>query len=169
MDAGVERVVALSTDKACFPASPYGQTKALAESIFLTANNWTGANGPRYSVTRYGNVAGSCGSVIPTWRRILQTLDTVPVSDPEVTRFWITLDQAVRLVIETIITMPAEPAIPELPAYRLGDLAQAMGAKMKVVGLGAFEKLHELMKPGMSSDTARRMSVPELKGALAHV
>ena len=169
-DAGVEKVVALSTDKAWQPISPYGQSKALAEALFLNANNTRGADGPRFSVTRYGNVAGSTGSVIPTWRSILLSTDIVPVTDPNVTRFWMTMAEAVDLVLHTIATMQGgEINIPTLPAYRLGDLAEAMGAKVNVRGLPSFEKLHEGMADGNTSDRARRMSVAELQQALRDI
>lgn len=166
-DAGVKKVVALSSDKAYQPISPYGFSKAMAESLFLAANNARGRDGPIFAVTRYGNVAGSAGSVIPKWREILKTGDTVPVTDPECTRFWMTMDEAVALVAETIETMKGgELMIPELPAYVLGDLAEAMGAKMDVTGLNGFEKKHEGMKDGLTSDRVRRMSVGELKEGL---
>src|SRR5258705_5491507 len=167
-DTGVSRVVALSSDKAFEPVSPYGTSKAFAESLFLAANNTRGRNGPCFAVVRYGNVWASTGSVVPTWRKILETSDTVPVTDPDCTRFFMTMDEAVSLVLDTAHTMQGgEIAIPELPAYRLGDLAEAMGAKMDVRGLPAWEKLNESMGAGNSSDQARRMSVEELRRALA--
>jgi UDP-N-acetylglucosamine 4,6-dehydratase/5-epimerase len=167
-DAGVRKVVALSTDKAYQPISPYGTSKAFAESLFLAANNTRGATGPRFAVVRYGNVWRSTGSVVPTWLKMLETSDTVPVTDPDCTRFYMTMNQAVQLVLQTVETRRAgsEIAIPWLPAYRLGDLAEAMGAKMKILGLPSYEKLHESMAEGNSSNTARRMSVAELKTAL---
>lgn len=166
--SGVDRVVFLSSDKAWQPCSAYGQSKALAETLFLAANNMHGEHGPRFSVCRYGNVWGSRGSVMPTWRAMLENgADTVPVTDPDCTRFFMTLSQAVQLVLDTLNTMPAEIAIPELPAYRLGDLAEAMGARMDVRGLGSFEKQHEGMRAGLTSDAARRMTVGELREALA--
>lgn len=167
-DAGVDRVVALSSDKAFEPVSPYGTSKAFAESLFLAANNTRGNNGPRFAAVRYGNVWCSTGSVVPTWRRILETSDVVPVTDPDCTRFFMTMDEAVDLVLRTADTMKGgEIAIPTLPAYRLGDLAEAMGAKMDVRGLPAFEKRHESMAEGNSSEHARRMSVDELREALS--
>lgn len=166
-DAGVGRVVALSSDKAFEPVSPYGTSKAFAESLFLAANNTRGNHGPIFAVVRYGNVWGSTGSVVPTWRKMLQTSKTVPVTDPECTRFFMTMDQAVALVLETAYAMVGgEIVIPTLPAYRLGDLAEAMGAKMKIIGLPAWEKRHESMAAGNSSDKARRMSIEDLKAAL---
>lgn len=166
-DAGVGKVVALSTDKACDPINAYGASKLLAERLFLAANNSTGANGPIFAVCRYGNVTGSAGSVIPKWREMLKTSDTVPVTDPGCTRFHMRIEQAVDLVWSTINTMQGgELNIPHLPAYRLGDLAEAMGAKMQVIGLPAFEKKHESMATGHSSDKARRMSVAEIREEL---
>lgn len=168
-DAGIRKVVALSTDKAFQPVSPYGTSKAFAESLFLAANNARGARGPIFSVCRYGNVWGSAGSVVPLWKEILKTSDTVPVTDPECTRFYMTMDQAIDLVLSTIDTMKGgEIAIPRLPAYRLGDLADAMGAKMRITGLPAWEKLHEAMGPDNSSDRARRMTMAELHEALGN-
>jgi len=167
-DAGVERVVGLSSDKAYQPVSPYGTSKAFAESLFLAANNTSGSHGPRFAVTRYGNIWNSTGSVVPTWKSILKTGSVVPVTDPECTRFFMTLTEAVDLVLRTAETMKGgETVIPTLPAYRLGDLAEAMGAKMDVRGLPAWEKRHESMGPGNSSDKARRMTVAELREQLA--
>jgi UDP-N-acetylglucosamine 4,6-dehydratase len=164
-DGGVEKVVALSTDKAYRPVSPYGQSKALAESLFLNAYRAT--DGTAFAVTRYGNVAGSTGSVMPKWREILKTSDTVPVTDPEATRFYMTIGQACDLVLTTLRTMKGgELQVPTLPAFRLADLAQAMGAKMQITGLPPWEKLHEGMADGNTSDRARRMSIAELKRAL---
>jgi FlaA1/EpsC-like NDP-sugar epimerase len=166
-DAGVGRVVALSSDKAFQPVSPYGTSKAFAESLFLAANNTRGNNGPIFAVVRYGNVWNSTGSVVPTWRKMLAGGAMVPVTDPECTRFYMTMAEAVSLVSETTYGMfGGETIIPTLPAYRLGDLADAMGVKMKIIGLPAWEKLHESMAEGNSSDKARRMSVDELKAIL---
>ena len=168
MDAGVDKVIALSSDKAFEPVSPYGTSKAFAESLFIAANNTRGNGGTRFAVCRYGNVWNSTGSVVPTWRKILAGgQDTVPVTDPGCTRFFMTLDEAVSLVLDTAETMSGgEIAIPVLPAYRLGDLAEAMGAKMDIRGLPEYEKRHESMGVGTSSEHARRMTVAELREAL---
>ena len=171
-DANVPRVVYLSTDKAYQPISAYGASKCLSESLFLAANNITGQHGTRFAVTRYGNVAGSTGSVIPVWRGIceesvrLSRSFIVPVTDPGCTRFYMTMDQAIDLVLQTAQAMPDHVAIPELPAYRLGDLADAMGAQIRITGLPAWEKKHESMGPGQSSEHARRMTVEELRQAI---
>lgn len=167
--AGVEVAVALSSDKAYQPISPYGQTKALMESLFLSANNMYGLEGPKYVVTRYGNVFGSTGSVIPIWREQLNRGDTVTVTDPECTRFFMTINQAVDLVLDALMKTPSRVLIPSLPACRLGDVATAMGAKMKITGLPDWEKKHESMGENNSSDTATRMTVDELRKALKYV
>lgn len=169
-EAGVKRVVALSTDKAFHPVNAYGATKLVAEKLFLAANNDRGRNGPMFAVVRYGNVAGSTGSVIPTWRRAKERGESVELRDPEATRFWMTREEAVQLVLDTAATMRgADLVVPDLPAYRLGDLAEAMGVSYAVTSLLPGEKLHESMEEGNSSDQARRMSVDELKEALRHV
>lgn len=168
--AHVRRVVALSTDKACQPVNCYGASKLAAEKLFLAANNSSGELGPRFAVVRYGNVAGSTGSVIPTWRRALEEDRTVEMRHPEATRFWMSVQHAVDLVLRTAMTMVGgELVIPDLPAYRLEDLATAMGVRYEVTRLLLGEKLHESMRPGEDSASARRMSVDELRSELAHV
>lgn len=168
-DAGVKKVVALSTDKAYQPISAYGQSKALMESLFLAANNQV-RDGIKFSVTRYGNVSGSRGSVIPVWREILKESDTVPVTDPECTRFWMTIEEAVDLVVQTIEYMPRDIVIPNLPAYQVRDLASALDVRcIDIKGLPEWEKMHEGMADGNTSDIARRMSVEELKECLIHI
>ena len=167
---GVDKVVFLSSDKAYQPISPYGQSKALAESLILNANNITGREGTRFAATRYGNVSGSTGSVIPTWRAQKERGEKVIITNPDCTRFWMTVEQAVCLVWDTIGDMQGgELEIPDLPAYRLGDLAEAMGVEVVEVGLPAHEKLHESMEDGSSSEDARRMSVEELREGLENV
>jgi UDP-N-acetylglucosamine 4,6-dehydratase len=165
-DAGVAKVVFLSSDKAYQPVSPYGQSKALAERIFLAANAGTG---PAYAVTRYGNVWNSAGSVYPTWMAILASgSKCVPVTDPDCTRFFMYLREAVALVSSTIRDMRGgETNIPTLPAYRLGDLASAMSARVMVTGLPEWEKRHESMGFTNTSDKARRLSVNDLKGIIS--
>jgi UDP-N-acetylglucosamine 4,6-dehydratase len=167
-DAKVKKVVALSTDKACEPISPYGYSKAIAESLFLAADHSAGGHGPRFAVTRYGNVWRSAGSVVPTWEQQLEDgNEWVRITDGECTRFFMRMDEAVDLVLETMDRMKGgEINVPELPAYRLADLAEAMGAKTITIGLPDWEKKHESMVPGKSSDLARRMTIEELKDAL---
>lgn len=164
LDAGVKKVVALSSDKAFEPVSPYGQSKALAEALFLGANRTRRPDDPMFAVCRYGNVAGSRGSVIPKWQAMKHRgVWTVPVSDLKCTRFWMKMDEAVGLVWRTIKEMKGgELNIPDLPAYKLGDLVQAMGVKPNVIGLEPWEKKHESMKEGLCSETARRMTIDEI-------
>ncbi len=164
MNAGVGKVVALSTDKAYQPVSAYGHSKAMAETLFLGANRMTGEYPPHFSVTRYGNVWRSAGSVVPKWEEILDNAAArvVPVTDPGCTRFFMTMDQAIDLVMKAIGEKGGILHIPTLPAYRLGDLAKAMAAEMKITGLPEYEKKHEGMCDGNTSDIARRMSVQEL-------
>ena len=162
-EGGVRKVVFLSSDKAYQPVSPYGHSKALAERIFLASNDGAG---PAFAVTRYGNVWNSAGSVFPIWQRCLANgLRTVPVTDPDCTRFFMYMREAVSLVANTVRNMRGgETAIPTLPAYRLGDLAEAMDATTKITGLPEWEKQHESMGPGnSSSDLAHRLTITELK------
>lgn len=164
-DCDVEKVIMLSTDKAWRPVSAYGQSKALAESLFLQA--YCGRT--RFSVTRYGNVWGSAGSVVPTWQAAAAKGEAIRVTDPEATRFFMTMEQALELVLNTLRTMQGgELVIPTLPAYRLADLLAAVApeADAHVTGLPSFEKLHEGMADDNTSDKARRMTIEELRGAL---
>ena len=171
------RVVYLSTDKAMHPVNAYGASKLMGEKMMLAANNMrqkTGPyTGPMFAVTRYGNVAGSTGSVIPFWRALkADGTTTAPVTDPRCTRFWMTKAQAVDVVMHTIETMDGNPSgvvVPILPAYELGDLAEAMGMKVETLGLRPGEKLHEAMDIEATSDRARRMTVEEIREALEHV
>lgn len=165
--AGVKKVIGISSDKAAAPINAYGATKLVMEKILLAANNSRGASGPVFAVCRYGNVWGSTGSVVPTWRSwIARGAKTVPVTSPDATRFYMTREEAVRLVWDTAAAMKGgELVVPTLPAYRLADLALAMGVEMNVTGLPSHEKLHETMG-GQPSDCARRMNVDELREAL---
>lgn len=163
--AGVVKAVLVSSDKAYQPVSPYGQSKALAESLFLTH-----AGRLLTAACRYGNVAGSTGSVITIWRALLASGKHAIVTDPECTRFWMTRQEAVQLVLQAArYPIPGKLSIPDLPAYRLGDLALAMGIAFSEVGLPAHEKRHESMDADRCSATARRMTVDEIREALTHV
>jgi len=163
-ESGVEKVVALSTDKAFEPINAYGKSKALAEDLFLAANEH---GRTQFVITRYGNVWKSNGSVVPQWQSLLAMgSKEVPVTNPDATRFFMRMDHAVNLVMDAINRNDEHIIIPQLPAYRLGDLAESLGAKMKITGLPHFEKLHESMCEGKSSNTARRMTVEELRAEL---
>lgn len=161
--AGVKRAVLVSSDKAYQPVSPYGISKAAAEALFRRHSGRL-----ETCVVRYGNVAGSTGSVIPLWR---EAGPNVRITDPNCTRFWMTREQAVTFVLQAVhATLPREVCIPtSLPAFRLMDLATAMNKQYTVIGLPEHEKLHESMGPGLSSDQARRMTVNEIKEALRDV
>lgn len=168
--AGVERAVLVSSDKAFEPVSPYGCSKAMAEQLFFGAQRMN--LGPKFKVCRYGNVAGSTGSVIPTWREAIAKGEPITITHPDCTRFWMFLKEAVELVLYTLelYGTPPGPVIPTLPAYRLGDLAAAMRAiDCKITGLNHWEKMHESMETGKSSDTAPRMNIQELREALNRV
>jgi UDP-N-acetylglucosamine 4,6-dehydratase len=153
---GVERVIALSTDKAANPINLYGATKLVSDKIFTAGNNLSGTGGTRFAVVRYGNVVGSRGSVIPFWKKLITEGATrLPVTDPRMTRFWITLDQGVQFVIDGLERMRGgEIFVPKLPSMTVADLAEAMlpGVELDVVGIRPGEKLHEVM---ISSDDAR--------------
>lgn len=163
-EAHVRNVVFLSTDKAYLSTSVYGLSKALMEKIFLNANHTYGEHGPKFSGCRFGNVFKSTASVIPRWRKLAEQ-GPVPVTDPACTRFGMTIEQAMDLVEHTIHTMVGgELNLPrDIPAFLLGDLAEAMGYEMNVIGLPSFEKKHETLADGMCSKDARRMTVEELQ------
>ncbi len=163
-DAKVSKVVALSTDKAFQPISPYGQSKAIAESLFRAANGIK----PKFAVVRYGNVWKSAGSVVPKWQSdIARGAESVLVTDLACTRFYMLMREAVEVVLRTVDVMKGgDLVIPDLPAYQLGDLVQAMGVRAEVCGLPKWEKLHESMDEDRSSDNARRLTIEELRAAL---
>ena len=145
--AGVGRVVALSTDKCVSPANLYGATKLCAEKLFAAANVYAGGLDTKCAIVRYGNVAGSQGSVIPLWQGMLAAgKKAVPVTNPFATRYWLTLDEAVEMVLWTLENMKGgEIVVPNMPAYQVSDLAQAVGAVPDIIGLRPGEKIHEQM------------------------
>jgi UDP-N-acetylglucosamine 4,6-dehydratase len=152
----VKQVVALSTDKACNPINLYGATKLASDKTFVAANNLSGDIGTRFSVVRYGNVVGSRGSVAPLFQRLVAKGATeLPITDPRMTRFWITLNQGVDFVLSSLDLMRGgEIFVPKIPSMRMTDLAAAMApqATIKVIGIRPGEKLHEIM---ISADDAR--------------
>ena len=152
----VKQVVALSTDKACNPTNLYGATKLASDKTFVAANNLSGDIGTRFCVVRYGNVVGSRGSVVPLYRRLLsQGATELPVTDPRMTRFWITLNEGVDFVLSSLTMMRGgEIFVPKIPSMAMPDLVKAMSptAAMKVIGIRPGEKLHEIM---ISADDAR--------------
>ena len=148
---GVEKVIALSTDKAANPVNLYGATKLVSDKLFVAANNIAGADGPKFSVVRYGNVVGSRGSVVPFYRKLLaEGVKKLPVTHQEMTRFWITLDDGVAFVIKNFARMyGGEIFIPKIPSIRILDLVEAMcgNKEHELIGIRPGEKLHEIMVP----------------------
>lgn len=156
IDAGVKKVVALSTDKASSPINLYGATKLTADKLFVAANNYSHKYGTTFCVVRYGNVMGSRGSVIPFFQEIAEKGQPLPITDLRMTRFLISLEQAVRFVMDSLEMMSGgELYVPRIPSMRITDLAQAIapGAKMMEIGMRPGEKLHEEM---ISEDDSRR-------------
>lgn len=151
IDNEVEKVIALSTDKAANPINLYGATKLVSDKLFVAANNVTGGHRTRFSVVRYGNVVGSRGSVVPFFRKLIhEGAQEIPITDPRMTRFWITLQQGIDFVIKNFERMHGgEIFVPKIPSMRVIDLVQAMapGLPAKVIGIRPGEKLHEIMCP----------------------
>ena len=149
LDAGVKKVVALSTDKSVNPINLYGGTKLVSDKLFIAANSYSGENGTIFSIVRYGNVAGSRGSVIPFFDNIIKNGGTeLPITDYRMTRFWISLEEGVKLVIKALEeSRGGETFISKIPSFKITDLAQAMlpGCDMPEVGIREGEKLHEIM------------------------
>lgn len=147
IDSGVEKVIALSTDKAASPVNLYGATKLASDKLFVAANSYVGEKHTKFSVVRYGNVVGSRGSVVPFFKKI-QSTGKVPITDPRMTRFWITLDQGVQFVLDNLERMHGgEIFIPKIPSMKVADLAKAIApnCEIEIIGIRPGEKLHEAM------------------------
>jgi UDP-N-acetylglucosamine 4,6-dehydratase len=159
IDCGVRKVVALSTDKASSPINLYGATKLVADKLFVSANHYAAHHETRFSVVRYGNVMGSRGSVIPFFARLAAEGRSLPITDKRMTRFWITLDQAVGFVLDSFDLMHGgELYVPRIPSMRIVDLAQAVAPESPVheIGIRPGEKLHEeMIAPDDSHRTVR--------------
>ncbi len=151
----IDKVIALSTDKAANPINLYGATKLASDKLFVAANNIAGGRKTRFAVVRYGNVVGSRGSVVPFFKqRIVSGADHLPITDVRMTRFWITLQQGVDFVLTNFERMyGGEIFVPKIPSIRVVDLAQAMAPELpqRVVGIRPGEKLHEVMCPADDS------------------
>jgi UDP-N-acetylglucosamine 4,6-dehydratase len=148
IDNGVEKVIALSTDKAANPINLYGATKLCAEKMFIAANNYS-PHGTKFSVVRYGNVFGSRGSVVPFFKECKKK-GIVPITDKRMTRFWITLEQGVNFVLQCLKDMNGgEIFVPKIASMKIIDLAKAVcpQCKQEIVGIRAGEKLHETLVP----------------------
>ncbi len=159
---GVKRVVALSTDKAANPINLYGASKLAADKIFCAAEAMAGDAGTRFSVVRYGNVLGSRGSVAPLFRRLAaEGAVDLPITDPRMTRFWITLDQGVNFVLSSLeMMLGSEIFVPKIPSTRTADLATAVAPNLphRMVGIRPGEKLHEVMVPEDDARSTIEMS-----------
>ena len=156
IDAGVKRVVALSTDKASSPINLYGATKLTADKLFVAANNYSFGYGTAFSVVRYGNVMGSRGSVIPFFKELASQGKPLPITDLRMTRFWISIENAVKFVIDSLEMMTGgELYVPRIPSMKIIDLANAVSpdSKLEEIGMRPGEKLHEEM---ISADDSRR-------------
>ncbi|MEK4711627.1 UDP-N-acetylglucosamine 4,6-dehydratase (inverting) [Sporosarcina sp. FSL K6-5500] len=154
IDRGVEKVIALSTDKAAAPVNLYGATKLASDKLFVAANSYVGEKHTKFSVVRYGNVVGSRGSVIPFFAKMKET-GRLPVTDERMTRFWITLDKGVDFVLDSLERMQGgEIFVPKIPSMNIMDLAKAFGSECEIdiVGIRPGEKLHEVM---ITQDDAR--------------
>jgi len=151
LENGVQKVIALSTDKAASPINLYGATKLLSDKLFVAANNIAGGQATRFAVVRYGNVVGSRGSVVPFFQKLIDDGATaLPITDARMTRFWITLDHGVDFVLKNFARMRGgELFVPKIPSIRITDLAAAMAPHLphQIVGIRPGEKLHELMVP----------------------
>lgn len=149
IDRGVAKVIALSTDKAANPVNLYGATKLCSDKLFTAGNHYAGARGTRFSVVRYGNVLGSRGSVVPLFLKLRET-GVLPITDPQMTRFWITLQQGVDFVLSSLELMTGgEVFVPKIPSMNIMELARAIAPECKVtiVGIRPGEKLHEVLIP----------------------
>lgn len=156
IDAGVKKVVAISTDKASSPINLYGATKLTADKLFVAANNYSMAYGTAFCVVRYGNVMGSRGSVIPFFQELAKSGKPLPLTDVRMTRFWISLQNAVQFVMNSFDLMTGgELYVPRIPSMKLIDLAEAIapGSQITEIGMRPGEKLHEEM---ISTDDSRR-------------
>jgi UDP-N-acetylglucosamine 4,6-dehydratase len=155
LECSVEKVIALSTDKAANPINLYGATKLASDKLFIAANNLAGSRRTRFSVVRYGNVVGSRGSVVPFFTRLIQNgADYLPITDMRMTRFWITLQQGVDFVLKNFERMQGgELFVPKIPSVRITDLARAMAPHLpqKEIGIRPGEKIHEIMCPADDS------------------
>ena len=149
LDTGVKRIVALSTDKAVNPINLYGGTKLVSDKLFIAANAYSGVKDTRFSIVRYGNVAGSRGSVIPFFRGLVESGEKeLPITDLKMTRFWISLEQGVELVIKALVeSKGGETFIAKIPSFKITDLASAIlpDCTLKEIGIREGEKLHEVM------------------------
>ena len=159
IENNVKKVICLSTDKAVNPINLYGATKLAADKLFQAAKNLVGKSEPSFSIVRYGNVSGSRGSVIPFFLKLKEdNINEFPITDLRMTRFWITLDEAVKFVLNAFkISNPGEILVPKIPSIKIVDLVKAINSKgkIKVVGIRPGEKLHELLISDSENNVTR--------------
>ncbi|MCQ9163672.1 UDP-N-acetylglucosamine 4,6-dehydratase (inverting) [Arthrobacter sp. STN4] len=170
IDSGVKKVVALSTDKASSPVNLYGATKLCADRLFISGNHYAAAYDTRFCVVRYGNVMGSRGSIVPIWAKLAEAGESLPITDNRMTRFWITIDQAAKFVLDSFEMMQGgELYVPKIPSVRISELAQAVdpNAKTHEIGIRPGEKLHEEMIA--ADDSRRTVSVGDRYIVMPHV
>jgi UDP-N-acetylglucosamine 4,6-dehydratase len=168
IECGVKKAILISTDKACNPINTYGMSKAVAERYFLDGNVYS-AGKTKFSVCRYGNVINSNGSVIPVWKKLIEDgAKELPVTDERMTRFFYPMEDAIKLIIDSLATMQGgELFIPRIPSIRIIDLAAAFEMPYKVTGIRPGEKLHESLEDGYDSGTNPHfLTVEEIKKQL---
>jgi len=155
-ERSVKKVIFVSTDKSCYPINLYGYTKGLSERVFQAGQSYMGGKETVISIVRYGNVAGSTGSVIPLFKKLLAEGKQLTVTDKAMTRFWITLEEAIELVYKALVfSVGGDIFIPKLPSFKIMDLCAAMDCdKPRVIGIRADEKLHETLMTYEESLTA---------------
>ncbi len=155
LENDVQKVIALSTDKAANPINLYGATKLASDKLFVAANNMAGGHPTRFSVVRYGNVVGSRGSVVPFFKKLIdEGQSSLPITDTKMTRFWITLQEGVDFVLKNFARMNGgEIFVPKIPSVRIVDLAKAMAPDLEqeIIGIRPGEKVHEIMCPSDDS------------------
>lgn len=163
LEKDVKKVIALSTDKAANPINLYGATKLCSDKLFVAANNIAGKKRTQFSVVRYGNVVGSRGSVVPFFKELIdESCDHLPITDPQMTRFWVTLPQGVDFVLKNFQRMHGgEIFVPKIPSIKVVDLARAMAPEIphEIIGIRPGEKLHEIMCP--ADDCQRTLEFAE--------
>jgi UDP-N-acetylglucosamine 4,6-dehydratase len=172
IDTGVEKALLISTDKAVYPINTYGQSKALAESLFIQGNNYS-PNGTKFSVCRWGNIVGSNGSVVPVWKKMIESgVTTVPLTSDQMSRYWFKMDDALRFVLQSINKMQGgEIFLPDkMPSIWIKDLCTAMSVDYEIVGIRDGEKLHESIDEKHSSDKNNWfLTIDEIKESIQNL
>jgi UDP-N-acetylglucosamine 4,6-dehydratase len=164
----VHKVMLISTDKAVESITTYGTTKAMAEALIIGGNKYKGTSDIRFSVCRYGNVAGSNGSVLPIFKKLIaEGAEYLPVTDEHCTRFWYPMKDAIEFVLDSLDKMQGgEIFIPRIKSIRIVDLCAALGMPYNIVGLRCKEKLHESLEQGYSSDQNKFLTIDEIKRSI---